>query len=135
MIKKALKRILCVTMCLLMCGSMTAIALDVDSPETEIVTPRYANVSATLCSLTISGVNSTSSAVLHAKKSMSLKIKMELQKKKSGIFQTIETWNASRTGTVLTMEEDRLINVLASYRLKVTFTAGSEELVYYAYPK
>ena len=54
---------------------------------------------------------------------------------KSGEYKTIETWNASRTGTILTMEEGRLINVLASYRLKVTFTAGSETVVSYAYPK
>ena len=129
MIRKVLKRILCLSMCLLMLGSMTAIALDVDSPETEIVEPRYANISSTGCSLKISGLNSTSSAFIHAKKSMSLKIKMELQKKKSGVYQTIETWNASRTG-----EKDRLINVLADYRLKVTFTAGSETVVSYAYP-
>ncbi len=134
MVRKALKRILCVAMCLLMCGSMAAVALDVDSPETEIVEPRYVNITATTCSFNISGINSTSSAVIHAKKSMSLKIKMELQKKKSGVYKTIETWNASRTGTYLTMEEDRLINVLADYRLKVTFTAGSETVVSYAYP-
>ena len=134
MIRKVLTRILCLSMCLLMLGSMTAIALDVDSPETEIVEPRYANISSTGCSLKISGLNSTSSAFIHAKKSMSLKIKMELQKKKSGVYQTIETWNASRTGASLALEKDRLINVLADYRLKVTFTAGSETVVSYAYP-
>ena len=107
---------------------------DRDSPDTKIVEPAYENISANSCSLKISGVNSVSSAVLHAKGSMYLHIKMELQKIKSGIYQTIETWTASRTGMVLTMEEERLINVLASYRLKVTFTAGSETVVYYDYP-
>lgn len=135
MTRKILKQIVCIIMCLLLCGSMTAVAFDVNSPETEIVTPRYANISSHSCSLTISGVNSTSSATLRSKSSMSLKIKMELQKKKSGTYQTIETWNSSRTGTILSMEEDRLINILADYRLKVTFTAGSESAVSYAYPK
>ena len=134
MIRKVLKKILCVAMCLIMCGSTAAMALTVDSPDTKIVEPAYENISANSCSLKISGVNSVSSAVLHAKGSMYLHIKMELQKKKSGIYQTIETWTASRTGMVLTMEEERLINVLASYRLKVTFTAGSETVVYYDYP-
>lgn len=133
MVRKVLKRIFCVVMCLLMCGSMAAIALEVESLDP--VEPRYANISNHGCALVISGVNSTSSAFMHAKKSMSLKIKMELQKKKSGTYQTIETWNSSKTGTYLTMEEDRLINVLADYRLKVTFTAGSETVVSYAYPK
>jgi len=59
---------------------------------------------------------------------------MELQKKKSGTYTTIETWNSSRTGSVLTMSEDRLINVLSEYRLKVTFSAGTETVVAYAYP-
>lgn len=132
---KIFKRIICVLMCLVMCGSMTAMAFDVDSPATEIVTQRYANISSKSCSLIISGVNSTSSASLHVKSSMSLKIIMELQKKKSGTYQTIETWTASRTGVSLAMEEDRLINLLADYRLKVTFNAGSETVVAFAYPK
>ena len=135
MIRKVLKSILCVAMCLMMVGSMTAMALTPDSSDTGTVAPMYANISANSCSLTISGINSVSSAVLHAKSVMSLKIKMELQKKKSGVYQTIETWTDSRTGAVLSMEEERLINVLASYRLKVTYTAGSETVVYYAYPK
>lgn len=134
MIRKILKGILCVAMCLVMCGSMTAAAYDADSYSTEIIAPMYANISANSCSLSIKGVNSVSSAVLHAKGSMYLHIKMELQKKKSGIYQTIETWTSSRTGMVLSMEEERLINALASYRLKVTFTAGSETVAYYAYP-
>lgn len=134
MTNKILKKIICVVMCLLMCGSMTAMAFDVDTPVTEIVAPQYANVSSKSCSLVISGVNSTSSATLHSRSSMALSIIMELQKKKSGSYQTIETWKSSRTGTVLTMEEDRLINILADYRLKVTFSAGSETIVAFAYP-
>ena len=134
MISKMLKRILCLTMCFIMCGSMTAIAFDVDSDGAGNVAPVYTNIASKSCSLVISGINSTSSASLHSSKSMSLKIKMELQKKKSGVYQTIETWTDSRPGTILTMEKGRLINVLADYRLKVTFTAGSETAVSYAYP-
>ena len=59
---------------------------------------------------------------------------MELQKVKSGTYTTIETWSTSETGTTITITETRLINVLATYRLKVTFTAGSETIVRYAYP-
>ncbi len=135
MISKIFKKVICVVMCLLLCGSMTAMALKIETPETGIVAPMYANIASHSCSLVISGINSTSSATLRASKSMSLKIKMELQKKKGDVYQTIETWNASRTGTILAVEEDRLINVLANYRLKVTYTAGSETVVYFAYPK
>ncbi len=65
---------------------------------------------------------------------MSLSIKMELQKLKSGEYKTVETWNSSKTGYSIGMEESRLINIFATYRLKVTFTAGSETVVSYAYP-
>ena len=135
MISKILKKVLCVVMCLLICGSTTAMAISIGSPETGIVVPLYQNISSKSCTLDISGINSTSSATLRSSKSMSLKIKMELQKKKSGEYKTIETWDASRTGTILTMEKERLINALASYRLKVTYTAGSETVVSFAYPK
>ena len=135
MIRKILKRMICFAMCLLVCGSMTVIAVNMNSADAGIVNPIYTNISVKSCALDISGINSTSSATLHASKSMSLKIKMELQKKKSGTYQTIETWNVSKTGTFLTAEKERLINVLADYRLKVTFTAGSETVVSYAYPK
>lgn len=131
---KVLKRIMCVIMCLIVCGSTTAVALYTESPVTEIATPWYVNIASKSCSLNISGVNSTSSATLRTSSSMSLSIKMELQKKKSGTYTTIETWNSSRTGSVLTMSEDRLINVLSEYRLKVTFSAGTETVVAYAYP-
>lgn len=92
------------------------------------------NILSSSCSFTLSGINSTSSAKLTARTSMALNIKMELQKLKSGSYTTIETWTVSKTGTSLLMEETRLINVLSTYRLKVTFTAGSETLIRYAYP-
>ncbi len=95
---------------------------------------KYTNISTNEYLLTISGINSTSYAKMTAARSMSLSIKMELQKLKSGAYSTIETWTSNTTGVVLKMEESRLINLLATYRLKVTFTAGSETIVRYAYP-
>lgn len=58
---------------------------------------------------------------------------MELQKKKSKGYETVETWTASKTGTILTISESRNINILCNYRLKVTFTAGNETEVIYKY--
>ena len=45
---------------------------------------------------------------------------MELQKKKSGTYETIKTWSASKTGTYLSVAEKRTINLLSDYRLKTT---------------
>ena len=66
---------------------------------------------------------------------MALSIKMEIQKKKSSGYETLKTWTGSKTGTYLTMSESRNINLFSDYRLKVTFTAGSEAETTYAYPK
>ena len=59
---------------------------------------------------------------------------MELQKLKNGNYSTIETYTKTGSGRYLDNTESRLINVLATYRLKVTFTAGGETVVSYAYP-
>lgn len=125
---KTIKKLVAVMLCILMfCSCVQVSGLD----EASLFNSSISN---NKCSLTISGINSTSIATMSASKSMSLSIKMELQKVKSGVYTTIETWSSSKTGTSLAMEETRLINVLATYRLKVTFTAGSETIVRYAYP-
>lgn len=123
--KKLVAMVLCLIM-LFSCFQLTAFC--------ETASVMNLNISAETCSLMISGINSTSSASMQTARSMSLSIKMELQKIKSGTYTTIETWTSSKTGTIITMSEDRLINILATYRLKVTFTAGSETIVRYAYP-
>lgn len=126
---KNVKKVVSVLLCLIFIFSCTQMIA-----SAEDAVPYYQNISSNSCSLRISGINSTSSANLIAARSMSLSIKMELQKVKSGTYTTIETWSSSKTGVSISMEETRLINMLATYRLKVTFTAGSETIVQYAYP-
>ena len=76
----------------------------------------------------------TASVSMSAKYSTSLSIKIELQKEKSSGYETIETWTKSGTGYMLSLEEDRLINILADYRIKVTCTADGETHIKYDYP-
>lgn len=83
--------------------------------------------------MTISGIKATCKASLFAKKSTALKIKMELQKKKSDRYETVETWTKSGNGLKLDLQETRNINRLSKYRIKATFTAGSEKEVVYQY--
>ena len=111
-------------------GSYTALA----SPnQNDDATPYYVNISSADAYMTTSGIKTTCSASLSSKRSLSLKIKMEHQKKKSSGYETVETWSSSKTGTYLSMSESRNINILCDYRLKVTFTAGSETEVVYRY--
>ena len=131
--RKALK-VISMVLCLLLMFSITAFAVIESQHEDAPENSKYNIISNYGCNISISGINSTSTARLQANSSVSLSITMELQKLKSGSYSTIETWNSSKTGTVLTMEESRLINIFATYRLKVTFTAGSETVTSYAYP-
>ena len=98
------------------------------------ISPCYVNINNSIAKVSISGIKATCSAVLQSNKSVSLKIKMELQKEKSSGYETVETWTSSKTGMILSMSESRNINILCDYRLKVTFTAGSETEVTYKYP-
>lgn len=98
----------------------------------EIV-PYYTNITSCSVSLNVSGIKAECKATVRAKSSMNLKIKMELQKEKSSGYETVKTWTSSNTGILLTMSESRNINILCNYRLKVTFTAGSETQVMYRY--
>ena len=101
-------------------------------PEHEI-TPYYAVIDSNTLSLTIRGIKATCSASLVADCKTSLKIKMELQKKKSSGYTTVETWTTSGTDYSIGITKSRNINLLCDYRLKVTFTAGSETTTAYKY--
>lgn len=101
--------------------------------DDNTVQPYYVNIKSPYAVITKSGITVTATAKLTTKKSMQLKIVMELQKKKSDKYETIKTWSASKTGIQLSMSEKRNINILCDYRLKVTFTAGNETSVVYRY--
>lgn len=130
-IKKSMSFLLILTM-LFSFFAISSSAETVD--EDSIVMPRFSTISGVTTVFTISGINSTSSVVLTSQYSTSLYIKIELQKEKSSGYETIETWTKSGTGTYLVLEETRLINIFADYRIKVTCKAGSETHVTYDYP-
>ena len=129
-IKKSLGLVLILSLLL----SVFSICAYASNNEENVVNPRFTTISSVATSFTISGLNSTSSVLLSAQYSTSLSIKIELQKEKSSGYETIETWTKSGTGTYLSLEETRLINVFSEYRIKVTCTAGGETHVKYDYP-
>ena len=109
-------------------------ANDTKTKNADISPAKYSVISSYSCSISISGITATMKASLSSKVSASKQITMELQKIKSGVYSTIETYTKNGSETQLIFQESRLINVLATYRLKVTFTAGSETVLAYAYP-
>ena len=132
--KKHLIKIISVIMALLMAlsaGTVVYAETD-DSSDTEIVY-RYSTIGSTGILLEISGLTATCGATLSAQYSTSLKIKMELQKKSGDTYSTVKTWTKSATGTGTTLSGSKIINPLSTYRLKVTYTAGSEKVTRYKY--
>lgn len=130
-IKKSVSIILILTMLLSVFALNSSAAVIEDDYE---IMPCFTTISAVSTSFTISGLNSTSFVVLTSQYSTSLYIKIEFQKEESTGYKTLETWTKSGTGTYLALEETRLINIFADYRIKVTCTAGSETYTVFDYP-
>lgn len=101
--------------------------------EDSGIAPYYSSIDKNSAQLDITGIKAKCFASVSTKSPKNLKIVMELQKKKSNGYETVKTWTSSKNGTNLSMTESRNINVLSTYRLKVTFTAGNETLVVYKY--
>ncbi len=118
----------------LLFSAFSICSLGAEAEEDYGIMPCFTSIGSITTSFTISGINSNSYVVLKAQYSTSLKIKIELQKEKDGVYETIETWTASKTGTYLVLEETRLINIFCNYRMKATCTADAETFVYYDYP-
>lgn len=134
---KYIKKVICLILTFTILVSSLLIvssAQSIENDDNEGIMPCFTTINTISTSFTISGIQSTSSVVLTAQGSNSLYIKIELQKEKSSGYETIETWTKSGTGTVLSLEKTRLINVLSNYRIKVTCKAGSETNITYDYP-
>ncbi len=126
------KRIILVFLSALMIFG-NALIVNGSVPPEHKITPYYVVMDSSTLSLDIQGIKATCSASLVADRKTSLKIKMELQKKKSSGYTTVETWTTSDTNYSLGIIKSRNINVFCDYRLKVTFTAGSETKTAYKY--
>lgn len=118
---------------LLLLNAPFAMAIEVETPVDEPIIEEYVNITGCSCECYISGITLYASANVTAKNSMALSIKIEVQKLKNGVYSTIETWNASKTGYSLSLENHRAINIFSTYRIKVTFTAGGESTTLYDY--
>lgn len=130
-IKKSVSIVLIITMLLSVFALNSSAAVIEDNYE---IMPCFTTINSVATSFTISGLNSTSYVLLTSQYSTSLYIKIEFQKEESTGYKTLETWTKSGTGTTLAIEETRLINIFADYRIKVTCTAGSETYTKFDYP-
>lgn len=112
----------------------TTIVANANVKNDDLISPQYTTILDNSTCISINGIKATCTTSMTSQYPTSLKIKMELQKKKSGGYETVETWTSSKQGVNIVMSESRNINILYDYRLKATFTAGSESTVVYKYP-
>lgn len=119
---------------ILMLFSLLAPCASVAAAQEDEISTMAAVIDSYSLGLTISGITAKCTSRLASSYSTTLRITMELQKKNSsGGYDNVQTWTDSTYGVLLTMSESRAINVLSDYRLKVTFTAGTESRVAYDY--
>ena len=130
-IKKSLSIVLIITMMF----SVLAINSSAESVEDEYpVMPCWSIIDSVSTSFTISGINSTSTVVLTSQFKTDLYITVEFQKEESTGYKTLETWTKYAFGTYVVLEETRLVNIFADYRIKVTCVAGNEQDITFDYP-
>lgn len=135
--KLPIKRILslALTGLMLMLCMLPVFALDQEEPVEPTVPPtRYAVIRSKSASISISGTTASCFAKLTAQSSAALSIKMTLQKKSGSTWSNVQSWSASKSGTSLTLSKTKAVTSGGTYRLKVTFTAGSESVSQTVYP-
>lgn len=100
----------------------------------DSIPTRFSVISCTSAGLKITGLTANCRGDLVAQYSTSLKIELTLQKYTSSGYKPVQTWTKTGTGTHLYLEKEKTVNILNSYRLKASFTAGNETHVMYVYP-
>ena len=131
--KKGLSIILVLTML------FSVLAINVSATETVEdeygVMPCWSIIDGVATSFTISGIVATVSVLLTSQFTVNLMIKVELQKETSSGYETVEIWDAFETnGTYLSLEETKIINIFANYRVRILCLAGNETFETYEYP-
>lgn len=136
MFKKTISFILTFALIMsILCMGFSAFANEPGSTDDDDIIYRYQVIGSHNSGLHINGITAICDAGLGAKYSTNLSITMELQKLSSGSYSTIKTWSKTDPNTTsIIIEGTRLINVLSTYRLKTTFTAGNETIVVYSNP-
>lgn len=133
--KRIISIILAFVICFSVCSlGLSAFAAGADAPVDGGEPTRYSVIDMKSSSITISGVTADCKGYVRARYSTSLKITLELQKLSSGAYSTVKTWSGTKTGLSLSVSGSRIINILSTYRLKVTTTAGNETTIEYKYP-
>ena len=133
--KKSFKKLIAFLLVFMLIFLLTVYnnALNTSALEQEVDGVKYSTILSNRSNISKNGIIVTCKASLEARYSTNLKIVMTLQKNTSSGYTDVKTWTTTDNGTYLDAEESRAINILYTYRLKVTFTAGNESVTTYSY--
>ena len=133
--KKSFKKLIAFLLVFMLIFLLTVYnnALNTSALEQEVDGVKYSTILSNRLNISKNGIIVTCKASLEARYSTNLKIVMTLQKNTSSGYTDVKTWTTTGNGTYLDAEESRAINILYTYRLKVTFTAGNESVTTYSY--
>lgn len=133
--KKSFKKLIAFLLVFMLIFLLTVYnnALNTSALEQEVDGVKYSTILSNRSNISKNGIIVTCKASLEARYSTNLKIVMTLQKNTSSGYTDVKTWTATGSGTYLDAEESRVINILYTYRLKVTFTAGNESVTTYSH--
>lgn len=132
--KKTIMKALAVALVIMTVFTTCACAFAAGDDERVEEPTRYSIINTATLSFSISGITANAGATLTAKKNTSLQIVMTLQKKNSnGTWSNVKTWSKSGSGNHLSLSGSKTINILNTYRVKGTYTAGGESTTIYRY--
>ncbi len=133
--KKSFKKLIAFLLVFMLIFLLTVYnnALNTSALEQEVDGVKYSTILSNRSNISKNGIIVTCKASLEARYSTNLKIVMTLQKNTSSGYTDVKTWTTTGNGTYLDAEESRAINILYTYRLKVTFTAGNESVTTYSH--
>lgn len=132
--KKTVIKALALALVIMTVFTTCACAFAAGDDERNDEPTRYSVINTASLSFTISGVTAKAGATLTTKKNASMQIVMTLQKKNSnGTWSNVKTWSKSGSGNHLTLSGSKTVNVLNTYRVKGTFSAGGETTTIYKY--
>ena len=133
--KKSFKKLIAFLLVFMLIFLLTVYnnALNTSALEQEVDGVKYSTILSNRSNISKNGIIVTCKASLEARYSTNLKIVMTLQKNTSSGYTDVKTWTATGSGTYLDAEESRVINILYTYRFKVTFTAGNESVTTYSH--
>ena len=135
--RKGMKAVLSLALVLCMVFSISVMAF-ANAPSNDTAQPLFTYINRASATMDKGLLSTSVAATANGTASVTkMTIKLELQKKSSGVYTTVKTWTETYNSRVAAADGSTTTSPLSTYRLKATFTAyagtKSESHVIYVY--